>query len=66
MKNWKTSLMGALAFMSMGYDSVATQYGMPALPPKAANGITLAMLAIGLFQSKDKDVTGGTRKQSSK
>lgn len=50
-KNWKTSLFGILAFISVNGEML----GLSPKVTKVAEGITIAGLA---FSSKDKNVTG--------
>lgn len=50
-KNWKTTLFGVLAFLSINLDLL----GVPERYSKVITGI---VVAAGLGSAKDKDVTG--------
>lgn len=56
MKNWKTSLAGALI-------TISQIGGLLGLPPKVVQISTGICVAAGLVAAKDHDVTGGTTPQ---
>ncbi len=56
MKNWKTSLMAALAMVSLAAKQLLPNELAPVLD--AAAGL---FNALGLFFAKDHDVSGGNR-----
>ena len=64
MKNWKTSLLGVLGGLMMLFGPRLS--GDATAPPITGGnvGAAVAIALLGLV-AKDKDVTGGTRVQSS-
>jgi hypothetical protein len=51
MVNWKTSLMGVIAFFAFNSELVG-------VPPKISHIVAGVAIAAGLHNAKDKDVTG--------
>lgn len=58
MKNWRTTLFGLLAFVSLNSELL----GLPEKAGRIASGL---IIALGFSQTKDRNVTGGTVYQGS-
>lgn len=56
MKNWKTSLSGILALLTLGFKIYSHGFD-------PSSDIPIAAAGIGLITAKDKNVTGGTVQQ---
>jgi hypothetical protein len=58
-KNWKTTLAGALV-LGLG---IAHQVWPTVFTPEVIGAVSTLLVAVGFMTAKDNNVTGGTTKQ---